>query len=245
MPLRDREIIPQAVPSTVEGLNTRTKVSSPTNIVEVLPGSIFNDGKTKKLEVSTVLEMDITNTGANGRDTGPIGTDQWWYIWIIEQDSNGAIKTLASLSNTTPTLPTGHTSKALIGAVWVDSAGNFSPFETEGEGPDKVYRYLTQRYIIVSGTATTRTAVSLTNFVPNMSSGYGHFSGRFDYVNNQLLIYDSSSLTARAGINWQSVGHNSALISDIGLNDAGEFGYSGGGASANVFATIERFRLGI
>lgn len=68
---------------------------------------------------STALSGTInlaTNGSANTLDTGSIAIDTWYFIWAIAK-ADGTTAGLASTSSTAPTLPTGYTYKARIGAV--------------------------------------------------------------------------------------------------------------------------------
>ena len=63
----------------------------------------------------------ITNSGANGLDTGSVSASNWYYYWAI---SNGTTTAgLWSLSNSNPTMPSGYTFKKFIGAVYNQSSG--------------------------------------------------------------------------------------------------------------------------
>jgi len=64
---------------------------------------------------SVNVTLDATGTGLNGLDTGSLAGEKFYYIWIINNGSTtGAI---ASLSSTSPTLPSGYTYKARVGGV--------------------------------------------------------------------------------------------------------------------------------
>ena len=61
------------------------------------------------------VTLDATTTGLNGLDTGSLAVTKFYYIYIINNGSTtGAI---ASLSSTSPTLPSGYTYKARVGGV--------------------------------------------------------------------------------------------------------------------------------
>jgi hypothetical protein len=60
--------------------------------------------------------INLGTTGANALDTGTIAIDTWYYIWAIAQP-NGTVAGLASASSTTPTMPSGYTYKARVGAI--------------------------------------------------------------------------------------------------------------------------------
>ncbi len=68
------------------------------------------------IKVSTVnVTLNATTTGANGLDTGSLAQGKFYYIYIINNGSTTA--SLASLSSTSPTLPSGYTYKARVGGV--------------------------------------------------------------------------------------------------------------------------------
>ena len=68
-----------------------------------------SSGILKKVD-SVNVTLDATGTGLNGLDTGSLAVTKFYYIYIINNGSTtGAI---ASLSSTSPTLPSGYTFKA-------------------------------------------------------------------------------------------------------------------------------------
>lgn len=70
--------------------------------------------------------VDITASGANGLDTGAEAANTWYYLWVIFNRSQ--VSLLLSVSSTAPTMPSGYTYKALIGAVRNDAGSNFVAF---------------------------------------------------------------------------------------------------------------------
>ncbi len=65
--------------------------------------------------VSATINLGTAGV-ANALDAGTIAIDTWYAIWVIAQPG-GTTACLASTSFTSPTLPTGYTYKARIGAV--------------------------------------------------------------------------------------------------------------------------------
>jgi hypothetical protein len=74
---------------------------------------------------SVNLTADITASGANGLDTGAEAGATWYYIWVIYNETTQTIASLLSASNTTPTMPSGYTFKALVGAIYNSAGSNF------------------------------------------------------------------------------------------------------------------------
>jgi hypothetical protein len=96
--------------------NLSIKVASNTTVTVAADFVTTTDGT---LYQTTALSGTI-NLGGNGAvnalDTGTIATDSWLFIWAIAK-ADGTTGGLASLSSTAPTMPTGYTFKARIGAV--------------------------------------------------------------------------------------------------------------------------------
>jgi hypothetical protein len=96
--------------------NLSIKVASTTTVTVAADFVTTTDGT---LYQTTALSGTI-NLGGNGAvnalDTGTIAIDTWYFIWAIAK-ADGTTGGLASLSSTAPTMPTGYTFKARIGAV--------------------------------------------------------------------------------------------------------------------------------
>jgi hypothetical protein len=60
--------------------------------------------------------INLGTTGAGALDTGTIAIDTWYHIWAIAK-ADGTTSAIASASSTSPTMPSGYTYKARMGAV--------------------------------------------------------------------------------------------------------------------------------
>jgi hypothetical protein len=145
----------------------------------------------KPFSVSAVNHtVDITAAGANGLDTGAEAISTWYHIWEIAK-ADGTKAALLSISATAPTMPSGYTYKAYIGAIYNDSSGNFIAIHQVGS---RVAR--SEVAVLSSGTQTTTTSVSLASAVPTTaklvrgSVQTEHSSGADHYV----LLAATSSL---------------------------------------------------
>ena len=88
--------------------NNSTSVSCDSVILENSSGTL--------IRVNNVsVTLDATTTGANGLDTGSLATQKAYHVYIISNGSTTA--SLASLSSTSPTLPSGYTYKARVGSI--------------------------------------------------------------------------------------------------------------------------------
>ena len=68
------------------------------------------------------LTNTITTSGVNGLDTGSEASSTWYNVWIIYNGTT--VASLLSLSATAPTMPSGYTYKARVGAIWNDGSSN-------------------------------------------------------------------------------------------------------------------------
>jgi hypothetical protein len=67
---------------------------------------------------SPSVTIDLTTVGANGLDAGVIAATTWYYVYLISNSVTTA--GIASLSATTPTLPTGYVFTMRVGAMKTD-----------------------------------------------------------------------------------------------------------------------------
>jgi len=84
-------------------------------------GQLLCQAITKTLQASGAW---TAGTGQNGLDTGARANSTWYNIFIIVKNSDGTSDDLYSLSRTAPTVPSGYTLVAWIGAIRTDASGN-------------------------------------------------------------------------------------------------------------------------
>lgn len=95
--------------------NMAIKVTTNTALTATADFVVTTNG-TKYLTTALSSTINMATTGANALDTGSIASATWYAIWAIAK-SDGTTAGLASTSFTSPTMPTGYTYKARIGAV--------------------------------------------------------------------------------------------------------------------------------
>lgn len=117
--------------------------------------------------------VDITASGVDGLDTGSEASATWYFIHIIAKP-DGTVDSLLSLSSTAPTMPSGYTFKALVGAIYNDGSSDFiTIFQRE----NKVIRDVIN--VLSGGVATGYTLISLITAIPITAKniiGYGKTS---------------------------------------------------------------------
>ncbi|HWR07089.1 MAG TPA: hypothetical protein VN379_09470, partial [Sporomusa sp.] len=79
--------------------------------------SLLNAVKNQYIASSVSLALNTAITGANGRDTGSLAVSTWYYLYVIYNPTTATVACLMSTNSTTPTLPSGYTYFARVGAV--------------------------------------------------------------------------------------------------------------------------------
>jgi hypothetical protein len=117
-----------------------------------------SDGRAYLAE-SVNLTVDITASGANGLSTGSESPSTWYYAWVLWNGTTVAGILDPSISS--PTLPSGYTHRALVGAIYNDGSSNFIKIYQNG---NKVRR--AQLTVSTTVPTTSYVSVSLTAAVP-------------------------------------------------------------------------------
>ena len=84
-------------------------------------GQLLCQAITKTLQASGLW---TAGTNQNGLDTAPKANSTWYNIFEIVKNSDNTSDILYSLSRTAPTVPSGYTLVAWIGAIKTDASGN-------------------------------------------------------------------------------------------------------------------------
>lgn len=86
-------------------------------------GQLLCQAITKTLQASGSW---TAGSNQNGLDTGARGNSFWYNIFVIVKNSDNTSDILYSLSRTAPTVPSGYTLVAWIGAIRTDGSGNIN-----------------------------------------------------------------------------------------------------------------------
>lgn len=158
--------------------NLSIKVASTTTVTVAADAVIVSDG-TNFFSVTPSATCNLgTNGAVNTLDTGTIAINSWYYMWVIYNGTTTG--TLASLSSTSPTLPSGYTYKARVGAVQTIN-GSATLYGTWQFGRRAQYvvglAQTSTSPVIASGTvgtysttSPTLAATSIVRFVPATAS---------------------------------------------------------------------------
>lgn len=109
----------------VRNLTVENNSGSPNSQVDIDADEVSTQDGTGGFQVlsSVNLTVDISVSGLNGLDTGAEAINTWYYLWAIAK-TDGTQAGLLSISSTAPTMPSGYTFKALIGAIYNKSDGH-------------------------------------------------------------------------------------------------------------------------
>jgi len=111
----------------------RVECSAASQVVIKQGSAVGADDGSVVITAGSDITVDITNSGANGLDTGSEAANTWYYIWLIWNSTTSTAAGLFSASSTNPTLPSGYDKKRLIGAVRNNSSSNFIEFRQLGK----------------------------------------------------------------------------------------------------------------
>ena len=125
-------------------------------VVNALGGSII-----------TSLDNDsciLSGSGAGGLDTGSEAASTWYYVHAIYNPMTAVSTLMFSLSETSPTMPSGYTHWRCIHEVYNNSSSNIAPYSMRID--DDVYFYRWQQIYYGYLSTSTWTAKALPLGVP-------------------------------------------------------------------------------
>ena len=142
-----------------------------------------------------LLVIDLSTSGAGGLDTGSEAADTLYTDYIISGSSG--IAGIASTNQTTPTLPAGYQYFRRVGAVRNNSGSNIMNFEQGGNSNNRRMVYNNNEdtlRVLTSVSATTPTAVSLSEYMPITStSPILAFNFQADNKDNFVMLRPTGS----------------------------------------------------
>lgn len=130
---------------------------SPFNLM-VLPSAI-----TKRIDANWVV-----GTNQGGLDTGSVAASGTYYIWLIQRSDTLVVDVLFSLSNTSPTMPTGYDRKRIIGLVTRESSVNKTPNQSNYDNSELRARVTFNG----SGVPSILSAKNISSVVRNSAGNY-------------------------------------------------------------------------
>lgn len=169
--------------------------------------SLNNSAYNMSIAFSSVnVTINLANSGVNGRDTGSLTSGFWW-LYLI---SNGkTIAGLASLSATSPSMPSGYAYKRRVSVINVYNSGALARPAIQCNDH---YRYWGQQNTLISGgTAIFPTTVNISSMIPsqvNIGQFFAYSTVTGDTEGNKQVKFSPEETT------WQTYlmsGYNSAV----------------------------------
>jgi hypothetical protein len=153
--------LPGPLSGAATGLSITNNSSSPTNKINLSASSIGT------VVPSGTMTIDCTQhglAGGNDLDAGSLAASTWYYIWVIYNGTT--VAGLASLSSTSPALPSGFTYKRLVGVAATNSSSQFKVFSQIGN------HFVYDEYQTVSTGTTTQswTVQNCTAYIPPITT---------------------------------------------------------------------------
>jgi len=235
--------------------NTILTITASQALMQTNAGLVINRSNVSQ---NINITLGTSTATAGGMDGESTGTNQWLYIWLI--DNGAAPAGLASTSSTAPTMPSGYTYKCRLGAMAVDGSSNL--FRTIQTGALAQYQLVassntTLPCVIFHGSAGTFSFTSPTlaaeqvtgnGFCAPPTATAGWFLVTDTYQGNAACNVMAAPSTSWGGTNNGPNGTN-GLIWPLFVNasdnnvrnqqaimnlESNSIGYAGGGAGCAV-----------
>lgn len=214
----------------VRGLVGQNNIATPLTKMDFAADGVVlyqpSTGGTVSRQNTGNITNDVTVAGpvANGRDqAAAFGAANWIHFYFIWNGST--LATISSLTSVSvgPTMPPGYTHWAYIGAVFYNGSSQLLSVHAKG----CYFAYDNEQAALVSGTATTDTAIVVSSIIPPTTLTYScNFrqsptgsAGGFASVNSVFSVISASVL---AQFPYQ--GYNGSVSSAQGLGFSASFG---------------------
>jgi len=156
------------------------------------------------IDVTGTLTIAITSSGANGLDTGSEAADTWYAVFVIDDSTRANSPAgLLSVSDSSPTLPSGYDVFRRVGWARNDGSSDFLEFNQRGNGSTRRCWYdelIVNVRVLNAGNAISFTDIDLSNFVPSTSENVvfrlEFETGSSGSAGNQLRLRPNGSTKA-------------------------------------------------
>lgn len=182
-------------------------------------GAVRSDDNTQDIVVTSPLTVDITATGANGRNSDTAEqANKWYAVCVIKNPSTGAVAGfLINEDNLGAfTWPSGYTVKRRVGWIRNNNSSNLRKGAYLGCGMDRKWQYDVERTEMIAlsgGSAVAFTDINLAQFVPPGQTGV-EITGVYDPFGTSFCDFrpNGSSVNDPVFFTYQSTAPESFQI---------------------------------
>lgn len=191
--------------------------SSPNTVIDTAACMATSDDATTNMVLAAFTKTSgawTLGTGNGCLDTGVVGSNTWYSLFIVERPDTGVVDELCSTSATAPTMPANYTKKRRIGSFRTDGSGNILAFTQVGHD----FLWATSVTDANSVTPPDTSAHMVTITVPSGVQVTARYRARADYASGSSggILFTSPSETDQAT-------PRSLLYGAAGPDAAGEF----------------------
>lgn len=157
----------------VQGLNISNNATTPDEVIDLAAGRARDVTDTNDIILASAVNIDCTVVGANGIDTGALGNNLLYDVYVIGDSSDNNVPAgLVSLhSSSAPILPSGYDMYRRVGSARTDGTADLLVFDQTGEGVEKTMWYRSSIATdVTAGSSATFAAVDLSGSVPSTAS---------------------------------------------------------------------------
>ena len=144
-----------------------------TSIVDISEGFCMDSNDEFFIQSSGNIQLNIVVSGIGGLDTGSESPDTWYAIHVIGDSTEiNPVSGILSISQMSPTLPSGYDIFRRVGWVRNNGSSNILDFQITGSGNNRVCEWLFNvfaKQVLVAGTASVATSVDCSMHMPPTS----------------------------------------------------------------------------
>lgn len=104
--------------------NNQVKIVLDAIALEDANGGAMRIGSSYNYSCTADVTGSTFNSSTGGLDTGAVAASTWYFVWVIYNPTTDTPSCLLSISSTAPTMPSGFTFKARVGAFPTDASAN-------------------------------------------------------------------------------------------------------------------------
>lgn len=152
----------------LNGLQISNDVVNPDEIVSIEAGRARDSGNENDIILSAAVDVDISESGAGGLDTGSVAASTFYAVYVIGDSTEYSSPAgILSADLDEPLLPNGYDMYRRVGYVLTDGSSDILPFDQLGSGNDRYMYYRASIATdITAGSSAVFAAVDVSDSIP-------------------------------------------------------------------------------